>query len=152
MSDEENPVINIQSQKIADSVILTAIARLSMALALPLVGLMFYFGSNWLEQKFHAQDVKMEQMKNMDENTTKNQTYRIDRIESAATLALESAAKINDRLISVETKQTQDAATSKEFQRDTLTRLDRMQDSIVGLSNSIAALAAILQEQNRKAP
>ncbi|MER8555510.1 hypothetical protein NKH69_00035 [Mesorhizobium sp. M0976] len=61
--------------------------------------------------------------------------------------------QVNERLIAVETKQTQDAASSEKFQSATLTRLDRVQDSIVGLSNAVAALTATLQavaeERNR---
>jgi hypothetical protein len=39
----------------------------------------------------------------------------------------------------------QDAAASDKFQQATLTRLDRAQDSLVGLSNAVAALTATIQ-------
>jgi hypothetical protein len=64
------------------------------------------------------------------------------------------AIRTNDRLIAVETKQAQDAVASEKFQNATLTRLDRVQDSIVGLSNTVAALTATLQAMtdNRAQP
>jgi hypothetical protein len=55
-----------------------------------------------------------------------------------ATTASEKRSNVNGRLIAVETTQVQDAASSDKFQTATLTRLDRVQDSIVGLSNAVA--------------
>ncbi len=55
------------------------------------------------------------------------------------------AVSLSERLVAVETKQVRDAASSEKFQAATLTRLDRVQDSIVGLSNTVAALTATLQ-------
>ncbi|MGU3398694.1 hypothetical protein ACLBWS_02970 [Brucellaceae bacterium D45D] len=45
----------------------------------------------------------------------------------------------------VETKQATADATAAKFQNDALTRLDRMQDSMVGISNAVAALTATMQ-------
>lgn len=65
--------------------------------------------------------------------------------QELANEALDKTSKLSDRLIQVETKQVQDAASSEKFQNATLTRLDRVQDSIVGLSNAVAALTATPQ-------
>ncbi|MGB3536778.1 MAG: hypothetical protein WBA42_01325 [Mesorhizobium sp.] len=126
------------SQKIAENVVLLAWARVSMALALPTIGLIFAMGWAYVDRQF--------------EDTTKS----LNAAQQMATTASEKASKVNDRLIAVETKQVQDAASSDKFQTATLTRLDRVQDSIVGLSNTVTALTATLQamvtDQTRKPP
>ncbi|RJG40871.1 hypothetical protein D3Y55_26970 [Mesorhizobium sp. DCY119] len=106
---------------------LTAVSRLSVALSLPLIGLLFTLGTSWLESKFEVVN------------------KRVDVVEKVSTSASEQATKINDRLTTVETKQVTESAASDKFQNATLTRLDRLQDSIVGLSNAVAALTATVQ-------
>ncbi|TPK58144.1 MULTISPECIES: hypothetical protein [unclassified Mesorhizobium] len=98
-----------------------------MALALPTIGLIAFLGSQWLDGRIDAI------------------TKTADPANVAADKANDVAAKVNDRLIAVETKQVQDMAANERFQNGTLTRLDRVQDSIVGLSNAVAALTATLQ-------
>jgi S-adenosylmethionine synthetase len=109
-----------------------------MALALPTIGLIFMMGWAYVDKQF--------------EDTIKS----LNAAQQMATTASEKASKVNDRLIAVETKQMQDAASSDKFQTATLTRLDRVQDSIVGLSNAVAALTATHQamvtDQNREQP
>lgn len=122
--DEEMPKA---SQKIADNVLLLAIARVSMVLALPTIGVLFWLYTQW-------QDTRL--------NSVQSQIVDAQRSASDAS---DKATKVSDRLYVVETKQTQDAASSEKFQNATLTRLDRVQDSIVGLSNAVAALTATLQ-------
>jgi len=135
---DEDIEMGTASQKIAENVVLLAWARVSMALALPTIGLIFAMGWAYVDRQF--------------EDTTKS----LNAAQQMATTASEKASKVNDRLIAVETKQVQDAASSDKFQTATLTRLDRVQDSIVGLSNAVAALTATLQamvtDQNRKQP
>ncbi|MBK0020961.1 hypothetical protein IAE29_03075 [Ochrobactrum sp. S46] len=135
---EDNTMTGERIQKIADSVILRAVARLSMALALPLASLVVYFGLNWLDGRFEKQETA-------NQNAIAFQVSRIDRIEKTATTAIDQSAKVNDRLTIVETKQVTADATAAKFQNDALTRLDRMQDSMVGISNAVAALTATMQ-------
>jgi len=128
------------SEKIAENVLLLAIARVSMALALPTIGLLTFFGSQWLDGRIDAV------------------TKTADQANVVAVKANDVAGKVNDRLIAVETKQVQDMASNERFQNGTLNRLDRVQDSIVGLSNAVAALTATLQaiaedrDRNRSPP
>lgn len=133
---ENEPMIG--TQKIADSVWLMIIARISMALAMPVLMLVVYLGSDWLDGQF-------EQQATASKNAIEMQVTRIDRIEKTATTAIDQSGKVNERLTVVETKQATDAATAATFQKDTLTRLDRLQDSIVSMSNAIAALTATMQ-------
>ncbi|TPN26640.1 hypothetical protein FKO01_25545 [Mesorhizobium sp. B2-3-3] len=125
------------AQKIADNVLLLAIARVSMALALPTIGLLFWLYTQW-------QDTRLDTMQG-----------QIVEAQQSTSEASSKATKVSDRLIAVETKQVQDAASSEKFQSATLTRLDRVQDSIVGLSNAVAALTATLQgmlEERKRTP
>jgi len=137
-NSSEDAMTGERTQKIADSVILRAVARVSMALAFPVIGLIVALGSAWLDDQFEKQAVASQ-------NAIQFQVSRIDRIEKTATTAIEQSAKVNDRLTVVETKQVTADATAAKFQNDTLTRLDRLQDSMVSMSNAIAALTATMQ-------
>ncbi len=133
------------SQEIADNVLLLAIARISMALALPVIGTLAFFGSQWLDSRFEAQNATME-------NQSRITTARIETVERTAQSAIDQSDKVNNRLSIVETKQSENAASNEKFQIATLNRLDRVQDSLVGLSNAVSALTATLQtiiENNR---
>jgi hypothetical protein len=123
----ENDDMANTSEKIAANVLLLAVARVSMALALPTICAMFWLYSSWQDDKL---------------TTIRNQ---VATVQESARDASEKASKLSDRLISVETKQVQDAAASDKFQTATLTRLDRVQDSLVGLSNAVSALTATIQ-------
>ena len=109
-----------------------------MVLALPMLGVIASLGTAWLNDKFEKQETASQ-------NAIQFQVSRIDRIEKTATTAIEQSAKVNDRLTVVETKQVTADATAAKFQNDTLTRLDRLQDSMVSMSNAIAALTATMQ-------
>lgn len=114
-------------QKIAENVMLLAIARVSMALALPTIGMLFWLYSSWQDDKLNAIRTQ------------------VAIAEKSASEASSKAADVSGRLIAVETKQVQDAAAGARFQSEMLGRMDRMQDAIVGLSNSVSALTATVQ-------
>lgn len=114
-------------EQIANSTIILAIARLSMVLSLPTIGLIFWLYTNWQEDKL---------------NTIRAQVTIAQNASSAASA---KAPDVSDRLIAVETKQVQDAAAGARFQSEKLGRMDRMQDAIVELSNSVPALTATVQ-------
>lgn len=143
---------NTASEKIADNVLLLAVARVSMALAMPTIGLIAFLGSQWLEGKFAAQDQRIVAQSTASDNQSKITTARIETVEKAAQSAIDQAGTVNGRLSIVETKQNENAASNEKFQSATLARLDRVQDSLVGLSNAVSALTATLQtviENNR---
>jgi hypothetical protein len=117
----------VNSKKIAENVTLLITARISMVLALPTIGLLFWLYSGWQDERLATLRVQ------------------ITTAQAAATDASQKASTVSDRLIKVETKQVQDAAASEKFQTATLTRLDRVQDSLVGLSNAVSALTATIQ-------
>lgn len=139
------PMLENHTQKIADSVILQAVARISMALSLPALGLVAGLFNANLEQKFEAQDKSIIAQQEASEQQSMATTARVVTVERVAQSAVEQASKVNERLISVETKQTQESAAAERFQTATLSRLDRLQDSVVSLSNAIAALTATMQ-------
>lgn len=115
------------SERIAGNVLLLAVARVSMALAMPTLGLLFWLYTGWQTDKL---------------NTLQSQ---IEQSQHSADEASKLAAKLSERLVSVETKQAEATVSSEKFQSATLSRLDRMNDSIVGLSNAVAALTASVQ-------
>lgn len=164
MTDSKgDAMLDNQTRKIAESVTLVAVARLSMALTLPTLGLIAWFASAWLDGKFEIQDGKIAQQAAQTSTQTglittrvetleRTHSARMETLERSITTAQAQSSQTNDRLIAVETKQTQDSAARAQFESATLTRLDRMQDSLVVLSNSIASLTATLQaeQQNRR--
>lgn len=150
-----------QTRSIADNVLLLAIARISMALTLPGLGVVAWLAGQWLEQKFDAQDAKIAAQATASQHQSSIITARIETderstaakietTEKAAGIAVDQAASVNERLIAVETKQTEDRAAAERFQSATLQRLDRLQDSVVSMSNAIAALTATLQANAQK--
>ncbi|TPI13885.1 hypothetical protein [Mesorhizobium sp. B4-1-1] len=131
MADDEVEMTK-GAQKIADSVLLLAIARVSMALSLPVIGLISWLGSGYLEAKFDAVNV------------------RVTGVEQKADATAEQTTKINDRLIAVETSQTAAQDARGKFESATLARLDRLQDSIIELSKAVAALTATVQADRKE--
>lgn len=138
-----------RSEKIVNSVIITMVARLSMVLALPAIYAAFQLYSSLQSSNF--------------ERLKEDLTSQIMAAQSVASSAQSSASDastatmaLSIRLTAVETKQSEAASTNEKFQTATLNRLDRVQDSIVGLSNTVAALTATLQavaeERNRSPP
>jgi len=123
----DEAMMSQSAEKIANSTIILAIARLSMVLSLPAIGLIFWLYTNWQDEK-------------LDKIST-----RVENAERASSSANEKASDVSDRLIAVETKQVQDAAAGARFQSEMLGRMDRMQDAIVELSNSVSALTATVQ-------
>lgn len=157
----DDPMFDQQTKTIADNVLLLAIARISMAASLPALGLIVWLGGAWLDGKFEAQDAKIAMQRDAAQNQSDITTSRIEAVERTAVAKIETAekqasvavaqaAQVNERLIAVETKQTEDRASSDRFQNAAIQRLDRMQDSIVALSNAVAALTATLQANAQK--
>lgn len=143
----QNEGVYVKMEHAANNALLLMVARVSMALALPVLAGISTVGGMYLDQKFSVQDAKIEEYKRIGENETRIHAAQIQRIESAANTAVVNASKVGERLIGVETKQNQESIASSQFQQATLTRLDRMQESIISLSNSIASLTATLQAQ-----
>ena len=135
------------SEKIAENVLLLAIARVSMAMAMPMLGLITFLGSQWLEGKFDAQDRAIAVQSATSENQAKLTTARVETVERSAQSAIDQAGAVNAKLSIVETKQNENTVSNDKFQAATLSRLDRVQDSIVGLSNAVSALTAVMQTQ-----
>lgn len=155
------------AEKVASNQVLLAVARVSMALAIPAISVITILGSMYIDQKFASADSKMNlnQSAITEKVTTleKTLTTKVESVERSAELrnqAYEASAmrtadlisKLSDKLIAVETRQSEDAAQSERFSAAVLLRLDRLQDSQVIASNSIATLTATVQaliEQNR---
>jgi hypothetical protein len=150
-----------QTKHIAENVTLLVVARVSMALSLPTIAAIFWLSMQWLDNKFDAQDAKIVAVDKATQNQSAITTTRIETVERTAAAKIETtekqagiavtqAASVNERLIAVETKQTEDRASNERFQNATLQRLDRLQDSVVSMSNAVSALAATLQANSNK--
>lgn len=115
------------AQKIVDSTIMTALARLSMVLAIPLICALGWLYQNWQEDKLTAIRTQVAQ------------------VQVTSDAAAKKAGDVSDRLIALETKQARDAEASARFQTEMLNRQDKMQEAIVGLTSSVSALTATVK-------
>lgn len=115
------------AEKIANSTIVLAMARASMVLALPTIGALFWAYTSWQEEKLSNIDA------------------RLTIAQSSADSAAKVARETSDRMIAVEMRQQQSSADYQRFQTEMLSRMDRMQDAIIGLSNSVSGLTATVQ-------
>jgi hypothetical protein len=100
MAEKEQPMFEDRSRKIADNVVLLAVARLSMALSLPALGLVAYLFNQNLEQKFATQDQKITAQKEASQNESRVNTARIETVEKSAQAAMAQTTQVNERLIS----------------------------------------------------
>ncbi len=127
-----------RSEQIVNSVIITAIARVAMVFALPAIYAAFQLYSS-------LQAATLDRMK----TDLTSQILAAQAVASSAQTSASDASTatvgLSTRLTAVETKQSEAATSNEKFQTATLNRLDRVQDSIVGLSNTVAALTATLQ-------
>lgn len=121
------------ARRIVDNVLMTAVARVAMALIIPVLAVFV-----WIYLDGRA--------------TMQNE------VAEAKTAIATTAAKVddvNDRLIKVETKQERDTESSRQFEQEMLGRQDKMQQAIIELSNSVSALTATvkaLADQKRSPP
>ncbi len=146
---------NTASERITENVLLTAIARMSMALSLPALGFVAYLFNANLEQKFEAQDKAIAAQATASENQSRIVTARVESVERIAQAATEQAGMVNNQLSVLKSEQASASVSNEKFQQNTLTRLDRLSDSLTGLSNAVSALTAVTQsmlENNRDRP
>lgn len=76
---------------------------------------------------------------------------RVDKLEAAATEAAETVDGIEKRLIILETNNARGRAERELFQQQTFARLDKLNDSLISLSNTVAALTATVQTMRDRA-
>lgn len=132
----EHPV----AQQVAENTILLAVARVSMALALPTVALISTIGGMWLSGRFENQELKLSAV----------QTETSSRVSAVETTTRQMESQVNTmgtKLTQLETKQTQESIANERFQRDVLVRLDRFQDSMGTMSTAITTLTTTLRVQ-----
>lgn len=119
--------VRAASENIVNSTLLLAVSRLSMALALPTLGVIAWLGVAWLDQRFDAQ------------------TRTIAETAQSVQSLQQSVPAISERVGKLETSNEERA----DYRRQTLERLDRMEASLVTLSNAVAALTATMDAQRR---
>ncbi|WP_144223483.1 hypothetical protein [Mesorhizobium amorphae] len=127
-----------RSEQIVNSVIITAIARLAMVAALPVIYLVFQLYSS-------QQASALDKMKTDLTSQIMAAQAVASSAQTSASDASTATSALSTRLTAVETKQSEAATSNERFQTATLSRLDRMSDSLVGLSNAVAALTASVQ-------
>lgn len=115
------------ADRMVNNIIIMAIARASMVLALPTIAALFWLYTGWQDEKFDK--IKAQ----------------VSVAETAATGASRKATDVSLRLAVVETKQENAADAGEKFQTEMLNRMDRMQNAIIELSNSVSALTATVQ-------
>lgn len=115
------------ARKIVDSVLMTAIARVAMVLALPLILGLGTVGYNWLQAQ--RDDLQ----------------HQVNAVAATANKTADKVDDVGQRLAIVSAKQERDTASVGRFQKEMLTRQDRMNTAITELAKSVAALNATVQ-------
>jgi len=119
-------------EKLADSVGLRLIARLSMIGATPVLGMLGWLAMNWLDTRF---------------------------VEQASATAIVAAQvqevslqipALKDRVLTLETNSVRGRADREKFQDDTIRRLDAMQSAISSLVAGQAAMNATMEAERRQ--
>lgn len=117
------------SEKLADNATLQVLARLSMLSVPLLLGAIWFFGSTWLEQRFSAQAA-----------FTQGLAVQVDGLE-------DEFAPLRERVVKLETNQERGRSDREQFQQQMIVRMDNMQNAILELSKTVAALNATVQQQ-----
>lgn len=125
-----------RAERLSNSVWFTVAARASMLAVTPLFCAMVWFGHAWLDQRFD--DAAMTAA-----NATSAVSGKVDNLNDK----IGQVPDLKERVIVLETNQKRSQTDREDFQKQTFARLDRMQDAIVTLSNTVAGLTATIQAQ-----
>ncbi|ESZ07184.1 MULTISPECIES: hypothetical protein [unclassified Mesorhizobium] len=119
-------------EKLADSVGLRLIARLSMIGATPVLGMLGYLAMGWLDAKFIEQ--------------AKATAVVASQVQDVS----EQLPQLKDRVLTLETNSTRGRAERERFQDDALEQLRLMQSDIRALIAGQAAMTATMEAERRQ--
>ena len=125
-----------RAEQLSNSVWFTVAARASMLAVTPLFCAMMWFGSQWLDGRF-------DDAAKTAAAATAVVNSKVDDIGDS----VQQVPALKERVIVLETNQKRSQTDREDFQKQTFARLDRMQDAIVTLSNTVAGLTATIQAQ-----
>jgi hypothetical protein len=133
------------AQKIVDSSLLAAAARISMALFLPTVGLLATLTSNNIAQLDKAQTAALTATTKQFELQNKILDDKLTQIVLGLQSDRAAISSTQRQLGILEVQQRNDAARFQSFEQSFLGKHDKLQDTIVALSTQLSALTASLQ-------
>lgn len=125
----------MRSEQIAENTVVKAIARMSMTVSLPIIGLIAWLAGEWLDGRFQAQAAVAQSL-----------SVRVDRLE-------DTSGGQAQRLATLERVIQDGRADRLAFQREMREDFNHVRTAVVQQSNTIAALTATLQtlmERERK--
>ncbi len=138
-------MVSLTVKDVAENQTLTAVARASMALALPTIIAVTSLGGGWLSSRFETIETKLEQADKRVTAVESSLTGRVQTAEQSVSTLLQQINSMNLKLTQVETKQTQESLISERFQRDTSVRLESLQDLLRRLDTSVTELSTTMR-------
>src|SRR5688572_23769159 len=102
-------MVSLTVKDVAENQTLTAIARASMALALPTIIGVTSLGGGWLSSRFETIETKLEQADKRVTAVESGLTGRVQTAEQSVSTLLQQINSMNLKLTQVETKQTQES-------------------------------------------
>lgn len=135
------------SEKIVENQMLLAVSRVSMALVIPLGGLLWGLTSTVLAQRAESQDSKLDAMKTVMELRLTQSIANSVIVADTSTRLNDTVSKINDRLTVVETRQSVNVANADAYKRMMADRLDRFESVLTDLTKVVTQLTATIQTE-----
>lgn len=131
------------AQKLVDSTLLAAVARVSMALAIPISWGAYYAAKDWVDHRFEIQALNTEKVMAPLVNNNAAIEKRLSRVENLPA----QFDQMSNRLAILETRQQETAKSTAEYQNLILNKMERFQESVNTISNAIASLSATMNAQ-----
>lgn len=119
-------------QKLAENATLTVIARLAM-IGMPFVtGALVWFASSWIDERFASQEKSVDSVR-----------VQIESVKEQ----IDDLPDLRQRIAVYETLQANSKYERERFQEQMVSQMDKMQDAIITLSNTVSGLTATIREQ-----
>lgn len=122
-------------QKLAENATLTIIARLAM-ICMPFVtGALVWFASNWIDERFSSQEKSVDSVR-----------VQIEAVKDQ----IDDLPDLRQRIAIYETLQANSKYERERFQEQMVSQMNKMQDAIITLSNTVSGLTATIREQSKE--
>lgn len=137
------------AQKIVDSSLLAAAARISMALFLPTVGLIVALVNGHISQLNESQSSALSATTKQFEIQNQILNEKLTQIVLGLNSDRSSLITAQRQLGILEAQQRNDAARFQSFEQSFSARYDKLTDALVKMSNQLSALTASMERNGR---
>jgi len=119
-------------EKLEGNITIRLVARLSMILCAPVLGIMGWLAMSWLDTQFTQQ------------------AHATATVQAQVEEVSQQIPALKDRALTLETNSLRGRAEREKFQDDAIRRFDALQSSISIMNGQISALIATIEAQQRQ--